>query len=63
MASLLRPSGDYRSLLSYQKAEQIYDLTYYFAKHICRAATEQWIRWFKPPAQGSRILQKARRRG
>ena len=32
MASLLRPSGDYRSLLSYQKAEQIYDLTYYFCK-------------------------------
>lgn len=32
MASLLRPSGDYRSLLSYRKAEQIYDLTYYFCK-------------------------------
>lgn len=31
-ASLLRPSGDYRSLLSYRKAEQIYDLTYYFCK-------------------------------
>ncbi|MCC8149487.1 four helix bundle suffix domain-containing protein, partial [Akkermansia sp.] len=32
MASLLRPSGDYRSLLSYRKAEQIYDLTSYFCK-------------------------------
>ena len=32
MASLLRPSGDYRSLLSYRKAEQIYDLTCYFCK-------------------------------
>lgn len=32
MASLLHPSGDYRSLLSYRKAEQIYDLTYYFCK-------------------------------
>lgn len=32
MASLLRPSGNYRSLLSFRKAEQIYDLTYYFCK-------------------------------
>lgn len=32
MAPLLRPSGDYRSLLSFRKAEQIYDLTYYFCK-------------------------------
>lgn len=32
MASLLRPSGDYCSLLSYQKAEQIYDLRHYFCK-------------------------------
>lgn len=32
MDPLLHPSGDYRSLLSYRKAEQVYDLTYYFCK-------------------------------
>jgi len=29
--SLLKPRGDYKNLLTYQKAEIIFDLTYYFA--------------------------------
>ena len=34
---LLPPRGDYRTLLSYQKAEVIYDITYRFAhKYLSR---------------------------
>lgn len=63
MASLLRPSGDYRSLLSYRKAEQIYDLTYYFVRRTCLLATGRLIRWFRLPVPESRILRRERRRG
>ncbi|MBO7499653.1 MAG: hypothetical protein J6T64_10785 [Bacteroidaceae bacterium] len=31
---LIRPSGNYRKLLSYQKTEVIYEMTYYFC-HRC----------------------------
>ena len=30
---LISPAGGYRKLLSYQKAEAVYDLTYYFCKN------------------------------
>ncbi len=31
--SLIQPSGGYSKLISYQKAECVYDLTYYFCHH------------------------------
>ena len=30
---LIRPTGNYRKLLSYQKTEVIYEMTYYFCQH------------------------------
>ena len=30
---LIRHNGNYRKLLSYQKAEVIYEMTYYFCHH------------------------------
>ena len=33
MEKLLRPSGNYRKLLSYQKSEVIYEMTYYFCQN------------------------------
>ena len=30
---LIRPIGDYRKLYCYQKAEAIYDITYFFVEH------------------------------
>lgn len=33
---LLPIGGNYRNLISYQKAEAIYDITYYFCKHFLR---------------------------
>ena len=32
MEKLIRPSGNYRKLLSYQKTEVIYEMTYYFCQ-------------------------------
>ena len=37
MSGLLEPRGDFKSLLAYQKAELLYDLTFYFAHtHLSR---------------------------
>ena len=33
MEKLIRPSGNYRKLLSYQKTEVIYEITYYFCQN------------------------------
>jgi four helix bundle suffix protein len=33
MEKLIRPSGNYRKLLSYQKTEVIYEMTYYFCNN------------------------------
>ena len=51
---LIRHSGNYRKLLSYQKADVIYEMTYYFCQHYCSAATAPSTRWCKPHAQASR---------
>ena len=32
MEKLIRPSGNYRKLLSYQKTEVIYEMTYFFCQ-------------------------------
>jgi len=32
MEKLIRPTGDYHRLLSYQKTEVIYEMTYYFCE-------------------------------
>ena len=41
--SLLPPHGNYRELLSYQKAEVVYDLTYQFcARHLRRGRDSPW---------------------
>ena len=31
MSGLMKPRGDFKTLLTYQKAEILYDLTFYFA--------------------------------
>ena len=33
MEKLIRPSGNYRKLLSYQKTEVIYEMTFFFCQH------------------------------
>lgn len=33
MQTFLKQKGDFRSLIVYQKAECIYDITYYFVHH------------------------------
>ena len=33
--------GNYRNLIAYQKAECIYDITFYFAHHFLEKATGQ----------------------
>jgi len=33
---LIRPTGDYKKLICYQKAETIFDITYYFVQTYLR---------------------------
>ena len=41
---ILPPRGDYQTLLSFQKAEAVYDITFRFAHNISPEATAPWIR-------------------
>ena len=45
---IIPPRGDYQTLLSYQKAEVIYDLTFRFAhKFLTKSGPHHWISWNK----------------
>ena len=41
---LIPHQGNYKKLFSYQKAEAIYDITYYFVIIFCRNMTAQLTR-------------------
>jgi len=53
------PHGHYQELLSYQKAEVVYDLTFNFASVFSGGAIGLLIRWYKPPAPENKISRRA----
>ena len=39
---IIPPRGDYQTLLSYQKAEVVYDITFRFAQKLMRCSPRKW---------------------
>jgi hypothetical protein len=50
------PHGGYRKLISYQKAEIIYDGTIHFTNRFFKNTTAMLTRWCRLPAAASKTL-------
>lgn len=53
--TFLPHGGSYKNLIAYQKAECIYDVTFYFAHHFLEKTTEPSTKWYRQHAPASRI--------
>ena len=54
----LPQKGNYRNLIAYQKAECIYDITYYFAHHFLERSDRTIDQMVQAAARGNRTLLK-----
>lgn len=54
--TFLQNKGNYRNLIAYQKAECIYDITYYFAHKYLQKGDRTIIKWCKQLVVENKIL-------
>lgn len=56
--NFLRQDNNYRSLKAFQKAECIYDVTFYFAHKFLKTGDRTIDKWFRRLGRESRIWQR-----
>lgn len=49
MDTLIPKNGNYKQLLSYQKSQAIYDMTFYFCTNYIRRTDRTLIKWCRLP--------------